>query len=158
MIQTMILFGLVLSRGDELGEERPDLSVDLISDGTDLVDASSRWIVELPIEIPLPREDRARVSAAHRDHDIRPFDGFLGEGLRILGGDVDPDLPHRLDDRGVDLVGRIAARRPHHDPSLGVLRQQTRGHLAPPGVVDADEENLGEARVGHGLVALTLAP
>ena len=56
---------------------------------------------------------------------------------------VDADLGHDIDHRGVERSCRRAPGRSHHDPVAGVVGQQGRGHLRPPGVVDAHEQHLG---------------
>jgi hypothetical protein len=43
----------------------------------------------LPVQVPLAREDRAGVAAAHRDDHVGRLDRLGGEDLRSLGGDVD---------------------------------------------------------------------
>src|SRR5439155_24079342 len=64
-----------------------------------------------------------------------------------FGAQVDADLPHRLDDGRVEPVRRLAARRAHLDLTARPPGQQRGRHLAPPGVVDADEQD------GRGLGA-----
>src|SRR5205085_2944457 len=98
-------------------------------------------IVELPILVLLARVDRTRVTTAHRDHGGP--DDLVGERLRELLRHVDPDLAHGLDDRRVDLLRRIGARRPDMDPTAGAQLDEPRRHLAAARVVHADEEDLG---------------
>jgi hypothetical protein len=62
--------------------------------------------MELPIKVPLAREDGTLVSTPHRDHHIRCPHELGGEPLRISLRDIEPEFVHRLDHRGVDLVGR----------------------------------------------------
>ena len=50
-------------------------------------------------------------------------------------------------DGGVDRVGRCGAGGSDADRALGVVVEQGGGHLGAAGVVDADEQDLGE--VGH---------
>jgi RNA polymerase sigma factor (sigma-70 family) len=56
--------------GNQLGEERPDAAVDVVADDPDLVDGLSGGIGQHPVLVAFAREDRAGVTAAHRDHDI----------------------------------------------------------------------------------------
>jgi RNA polymerase sigma factor (sigma-70 family) len=56
--------------GNQLGEERPDAAVDVVADDPDLVDGLSGGISQHPVLVAFAREDRAGVTAAHRDHDI----------------------------------------------------------------------------------------
>jgi hypothetical protein len=56
----------VRGRGwDELGEQRADPSVDLVSDGADLFQDLAGRVGEIPVEVALAGEDGAGVAAAH---------------------------------------------------------------------------------------------
>src|SRR5882724_9726115 len=88
-------------------QEHADPPLDLVADGPDLLDAPARGVVELPVLIALARIDRAGVAATHGDHDVGLAGRAVGERFRKLPGDVDPHLGHRLDRRGVHLVGGV---------------------------------------------------
>ena len=83
--------------------------VDLVADPAYRLEVLSGRVVELPVLVALARVDRARVAAAHRDHDVGGPDGLVRERLRELLAQVDAELAHRLDDGWVDpLTGRTA--------------------------------------------------
>src|SRR5690606_27482441 len=90
---------------DELADQPLDARADLVTDRADGVDPLPGGIVELPVLVALAGEDGAGVAASHRDHDVRRLHGFGGQHLRLLAGDVDADLAHRLDGDRVDLTG-----------------------------------------------------
>src|SRR5665647_3545976 len=101
---------LLLPRGrlggwDELGDERCDPGLDLVADGAYGVDALAGRVGEHPVLVPLAGVERAGVAAAHGDDHVRGDDGFGGEDLGLLGGEVDALLEHRLTDGGVDRLG-----------------------------------------------------
>src|SRR5205823_10945842 len=91
--------------------------------------------------VALARIDRARVAAAHRDDHVGGLDHGPGERLRELPADVDADLAHGLDDRGVQLFRGLAAGRAHLDPPGRELIKEPGRHMAAPGVVYADEQD-----------------
>jgi len=63
----------------------------------------------------------------------------------------------RLGGGRVDLLGGLGAGGADRVPAERVVLQQSGGHLRAPGVVDADEQDLG--RVGHRVsVGSTLTP
>ena len=68
-------------------------------------------------------------------------------GGRGQFGEHVPQLPHgrsgRLDDLRVQLCGRRAAGRAHVNLARASFVEQAGRHLAPAGVMNADEENLG---------------
>jgi hypothetical protein len=102
-----------------------------------------RRVLEIPILVADPGEDGTYVSAPHRDHDVGVAHGLVAQELRPLSGEIDPDLGHDLDDRGVQTVGGLGAGRPDPDTAGGKPFEQGGGHLAPPGVVDAHEQDAG---------------
>src|SRR6478672_10583716 len=90
------------TRGNELREQPADLLVDLVADGTNLLDGLSGGVFELPIQIPLPRVHRARVAAPHGDDDVDVLGQAVRQQLRHPSSEVDADLAHRLDDRRIE--------------------------------------------------------
>src|SRR5690606_6847376 len=91
---------------DEFAYQLLDACTDVVADGADRVDSLTCRVVELPVLVALPGEERAGVAAAHRDDDVRGLHSFGGENLRGFGGDVYAELGHRVHRDGVDLVGR----------------------------------------------------
>ncbi len=87
---------------------------------------------------------------AHGDDDLAVLDGVVVNDLGLLDADVDAELGHDLHRHGVDLPGGFAARTADRDATAGVLGEQSGGHLAAAGVVDADEQDLRNGlAVGH---------
>src|SRR5206468_606067 len=101
------------TRGYELREQPAHPAVDLVPDGADLLDRLPGGIGELPVEVPLPWIDGARVAAAHGDHDVDVPRELVGENLRARFGQVDAHLAHRLNDRRVERARGLAPRRGH---------------------------------------------
>jgi hypothetical protein len=87
------------------------------------------------------------------DDDVGGLHGFGGEGFGEFLGQVEPDLGHGLRDGGVDRVGGRGAGGADHDPALGVVVEQSGGHLGAAGVVDADEQDFGFVRHGVSLTS-----
>jgi DNA-binding transcriptional ArsR family regulator/GNAT superfamily N-acetyltransferase len=114
--------------------------------GPDRVDALSGRVVERPVQVALPGEDRAGVAAPHRDHDVGGLDGRGREDLRPLAREVDAELGHGLPDGGVDRVGGRGAGAAHLHRVAAVVAQQRGRHLRAARVVDADEQDGGD---GH---------
>ncbi|KPC77113.1 hypothetical protein ADL26_03645, partial [Thermoactinomyces vulgaris] len=125
-----------------------DAPLDLVADRADGVDALAGRVVELPVQILLAGEVRAGVAAAHGDAHVGGLDGVEGEDLRLLGGDVDAHLFHRLDGGGVDLVGRCRSGGADFDAVAREVGEPPSGHLGAAGIVDADEEH--RRLVRHG--------
>ena len=112
--------------------------------GADGVEGLPGGVVEFPVLVAFAGEEGAGVAAAHGDDDVGGLDGFGGEDLRGVGGDVDADFGHGLDGDGVDLVGGFAD--PAERTSIrvaGEVAQVAGGHLGAAGVVDADEQDGG---------------
>src|ERR1019366_7882259 len=104
--------------------------------GTYGVDALACRIGEHPVLGPLAGVERARVAAAHGDDDVGGLDGFGGQDLGLLGGEVDAFLEHGLAHGGVDRVRGRGAGRQYVDATLAELAQVAGGHLGASGVVD----------------------
>ena len=105
---------------------------------------TDRLVGEIPVEIALPGEDRAGVAAP-----IVMTTSAIPrrERLGVLLGKIDPDLFHRGNDSGVDLVGWRGPRGSHDHPPSGMVVEQPGCHLRPSRVVGADEQH---ARFSHG--------
>ena len=91
----------------------------VVADRAHLVERQALRVGQLPVDVALARDVGARVAAAHRDHDVGP----LGVGARRAGagcvGQVDAELPHRLDHLGVDVLAGIAAGGARLVPATG---------------------------------------
>src|SRR6478672_3459022 len=102
---------------NELGDECSHARVDLVANAPDGCDVLTRGVVHRPVLVALARIDRTGVAAAHGDDDVDALHGVVGEDLRGRARQVDADLVHRLHDRGVDVIGRGAARGMNGDPA-----------------------------------------
>lgn len=80
---------------------------DLVADSPHGLERLPGWVGEVPVLVTLAWEDRACFAAAHRDYYVGVLDGFSGEDLRGLSGDVDADLAHRLEAHRIDLFGGL---------------------------------------------------
>jgi hypothetical protein len=128
----------------QVAEQREHTPADVVADRADVVERESGGIGQVPVEIALAGEDRARVPAAHRDDDVGCLHVPGRQRLGELRGDVQADLGHRLNDGRVQLAGRLGAGRGHPDPPGRLLVQQRSSHLGAARVVGADEQHLGD--------------
>src|SRR5207253_3561230 len=71
---------------------------DLVARGSDDLDRHPGGIRKVPVQVALARQDRARVSTAHRHDEVGPFDVLTVELVRNPALEIDPDLPHGFDD------------------------------------------------------------
>ena len=110
-----------LASRDQLTEQLPDATLDLVPDRADLLDRLTGGVLELPVEVALSGVHRAGVPAPHGDHDIRGPDHVVRERLGELVRELDPERGHHLHRCGVDLVGRAGAGRADPHASLGVV-------------------------------------
>jgi len=78
---------------------------DLVANSSHSLDWLPGRVGEVPVLVALAWEDRAGVPATYGDYDVGVLDGFGGQDLRGLGGDVDADFAHCLDGHRVNLLG-----------------------------------------------------
>src|SRR5262245_39963216 len=95
------------ARSREFGEQLPYPPADLVADRADGTEAEACRIGKVPVEVALAGVDGAGVAAAHGDHHVGGPHLVGRHWLGVLAGDVEADLRHRLDDRGVELVGGL---------------------------------------------------
>jgi hypothetical protein len=74
-----VVAGVLLALGEFAGE-LPYAGADVVASGADLVDRPALGVGQVPVDVALARDERACVSAAHRDHDVC----LLGEFAREL--------------------------------------------------------------------------
>ncbi len=127
---------------DEVAQQRLDSAVDLVADDPHLLQWPARRVCQLPVQVALAGIDRTGVSAPHGDHHVSRLDDLVGPRLGELLGDVQADLGHRVGDVAMDLLGWRRPGRADAHRSLRVVVEQRGCHLTPPGVVDADEQDL----------------
>ena len=51
---------------------------DVVADRANITDIQTRGIGNVPVLVALPREDRARIAAPHRDDDVGGLDDLIG--------------------------------------------------------------------------------
>ena len=134
--------------GTSSASELPHPPVDLVADGADRLDVLPGRVVELPVEVALAREDghaspQPMVMTTSAARTTSSVSGFGNSWAMSMPSSAMAATTAGL----ISSPGSDPADRTSH-PSFGVAVQQRRGHLRSPGVVHADEENLGD--VGHG--------
>src|SRR5690349_20843179 len=95
----------------QLTDQAADPLLDLVSNRSNGLEVLAGGILELPVLVAPAGKDRTGVATAHRDDDVGLFDGIGIEQLRLLAGQVDALLDHRLEDHRVQLIGRFRAGR-----------------------------------------------
>src|SRR2546423_4317792 len=130
----------------EASEEGAHPGFDLVTDRTDGVQTLTGGIVELPVLVPLARDERAAVAAAPPDDDVGGGEVALRPPPGRAVGDVHADFGHGGDGRRVDRSAGLAASGEGHGPVPGEGFEPTKGHPGAAGVVDAQEEH---GRDGH---------
>ena len=91
----------------ELSDEIVDSPGDLVAGRADLLDRSPFRIRQFPVDVALAGDERAGVAAAHRDDDVGLLCELACEALRAMAGEVDCELAHHFDDRGVNVTVRV---------------------------------------------------
>jgi hypothetical protein len=121
---------------------------DVVACGAHLVDRPAFRVGELPVDVALAGDVRARVAAAHRDHDVGLLGKLAREPLRAAVREVDAQLAHDLDDLGVNLPVRVgfAAGRQRVVSALRGAVEQGGAHLRAPGIVQTDKQGSGHQR------------
>jgi hypothetical protein len=126
---------------DELGEQGLDPLIDLIDDGSHLIDREAGGVGELPVQVAFARIDRAGVAAAHGDDDVgRPGD-LLADWLGEFLGGVETSFGQDGDDGGVQLIAWLGSGGADLDSAFGVVLEQDPGGGTATGVVGAEKEN-----------------
>jgi len=95
----------------------------------------ARGILQVPVDVALPRDDGAGIAATHRHDDVGP----LGVGGVELLRHAIRELGHQLGDLWVHSRRRCRAGRTRIAAASLV---QSMRHLRPPGVLLADEEDV----------------
>ena len=114
----------------------------LIAYAPDLVELKAGRIFELPVDITPAGDVGTLVAATHGDDDVRPLGVEPLETTRRRVRELGSELLHHLDDLRVNLLGRPRARGARL--VLGsLLAKQGCRHLRAPGVLDADEQDVG---------------
>src|SRR5207248_10372594 len=139
-------YSSVTDRGD--ARERPDLAVerkardapgDVIPQLARVGETEPGRVGEVPLDVALPRDDRARVAAPHRHDEVGPFDVRALQAPGHATVEVDANLAHDVDDHGVHLVGGLGARGAGGPAAALVERLRD---LRAARVLDADEEDV----------------
>src|SRR5450432_1749412 len=111
-------------------------------------------VLERPVHPPETRYDGTRFAASHRDQDRCGSCQIVGEFLRSDAVEFDADLAHGVEDLRVDACSRLrAGGYCGRLVAIGQGVEPGRGHLRPPGVVDACKENGLHAVPSRGVLA-----
>ena len=137
-------------------DEPLDPAADVVADRPHLVEREPLRVGQVPVDVALAGDVRARVAAAHRDHDVGPLGVGPIEQVRDPVREIDAELPHHLHHLGVHVLAGIAAGRARLVPAAGDELEQRRRHLRSAGVVNADEEDAAHA--GSCSVAVASLP
>src|SRR3954453_4997012 len=78
----------------ELPYERFDTLDDVVPGRPNLFDGSALGVFEVPVEVRLPGDVRARVAAAHGHDDVGSSGEIEGERLRLAVREVHAELAH----------------------------------------------------------------
>ena len=128
---------------DELG----DPPLDLVADRAHPLERPADRILDPPVDVGRPRENRADVAAAHGHDHVRPGRVCVGIELsRAAAREVDPELAHRLHHLRMELVTGMAPGGAHL-VTAGALEERVR-HLRATLVSDAEEEDVHGRRLG----------
>ena len=80
------------------GNELLNLPADLVSDAPHPLEGLSLWVLEGPIHAAESGHERTCLAAAHRHQELGLPCKLIGEASRYRVRQVEPDLPHDLDD------------------------------------------------------------
>ncbi len=94
----------------QLNQELRDPTGDVIVKGAHLFQRATARVGEVPVDVSLARDMRALVAAAHGYDYVRPFRELPGQKPRPSFAEIHTYFRHRLDDLGVDPIGRSGAR------------------------------------------------
>lgn len=143
--------GLARGLSVERSNQVADAYLDLIAQAADCPDRLVGWVGEIPVDVTLARKVWAAVTATHRDHYICPLDEVGRQLLGFVLREVDADLAHDRDHRGVDAsrgvgdapggVGGVAA--------CGRVVDEGATDLGPAGVVEATKRTWAIRRLRH---------
>src|SRR5664280_804086 len=87
-----------------LAEQGGDAGLDVVSDRPDHLDGLAGRVGDIPVFVAFAGEDRAGVTAAHRDDHVGGADDVVCQGFGEGFGELDPPFGQRLDGQGVDLL------------------------------------------------------
>ena len=73
-------------------QQGSDPSIDLVTDGPDLIDRSAGGVRQIPVDIALARVDGAGIAAAHRDNHVGLSGHVIGEALWCLACWIEASL------------------------------------------------------------------
>ncbi len=103
-----------------------------------------RGVVEAPVmPVQLPGKQGARLVgiAAHCDHRFHWLTEKIVHMLRMMAGDIDADLRHRLNGEGMDISGGLGASADHIQESTSCRSQNALRKVAAAGVTSAKDED-----------------
>jgi SAM-dependent methyltransferase len=95
--------------GIEFRHERGYPLTDVVAQRANLVNRSAFGVRQIPIDVALTGNVRARVTASHRDNNVCLFCQLLRQHGSLLIGYVDPDCAHDGDNLGMHFIRGLAA-------------------------------------------------
>jgi hypothetical protein len=130
-------------RRDLVGQV-PNASVEPVTDPAHGRDVLSGRVLELPVFVTLAREDRAGVTASHRDHDVGCFDELVGQWLGEGLAHVHSELAHHLQHGRIGPIARPNGSERERTASVAIVaiaRLVTMSRASVPAeIADADPE------------------
>src|SRR5215471_4978849 len=123
-------------------KELADTRANVVANFANPLDGLSFRILERPVLSLQTGNDRALLAASHGDQHVGAARQLVGELLRRLAGQVDPDFAHRREDLGVDAHSGVGTGG--DGARLRAVRERVEpcsGHLRSAGVVDAGEND-----------------
>src|SRR5262249_17822230 len=128
-------------RGLQARQERPDLGLDLVPNGPEVLGPHVLGSGNRPLLAPAGAHARAGdVTAPPGHHGVVLPVGDVAQPLGAVLPEVTADLPHEGDGQGVDAARRPGPGAVRLHPARAVPAGETLGHLRPALVLDAHEQ------------------
>ena len=122
-------------------DEVDDTRLDSVADGADFLDRLAPRIKDVPV-LDRRGDIRALCAAGERDRPVGVELHLQGQLLRLAAREVDPHLPHRVDDGRPDLLRGLLTRGLSADVRRAVALEQGLCHLRAASVVRADKDDV----------------
>lgn len=84
-------------RGEKVTHQCRDSRPEVVTNSAHYVNRLTCRVGQVPVLVALAGEDRAGITATHRDNHVRATDSIDGQHLRLLACDIDVDFAHDLD-------------------------------------------------------------
>src|SRR5918995_1480430 len=141
-LEPHLMSGSVRADGIEAGiDELLDARLELVANEPDLLE----WLPGRVRDVPVfdgGGDIRTLSAAGERDRPVGVQLHLQGQLLWTTAGDVYPDLAHRLDHGGPNLISRLLTSRLGANVGRSMTLEQRLRHLRAPRVVSADKEDV----------------